>query len=167
MSEKVIIGRLEYVSFPDWNIPRVRAKIDTGARTSALHVENIQWLGHDRIRFDVVLSRKYAHKRVPVETRIKRISHVRPTTGQRQKRYVVTTTMRIGPVQKRIELNLVDRQHMTTRMLLGRTALNGDFLVDPALKDLVSRRRLRKGTGERGRSQASLPDTVPRGGGKK
>lgn len=129
MRGKRIIGWSEFVGLPDWGIRRVRAKIDTGARTSALHVENIRKISAHCVRFDVVLSRNRPTKRVTVEADIVRVSRVRPSTGHRQERYVVATTARIGGLRRRIELSLVSREHMICRMLLGRTSLGG-FLVD-------------------------------------
>jgi hypothetical protein len=124
-----IIGWREYVSLPEWGIRRVEAKIDTGARTSALHVDRIERLAGNRIRFDVVLSRNDALKRVPVTADITRMTRVRSSTGHSQERYVVTTLIRMGGLRRHIELSLVRREKMLCRMLLGRTALSG-FLID-------------------------------------
>lgn len=131
--EKAIVGWREYVSLPDWGIKDLRAKIDTGARTSAIHVESLDELGGDRIRFDVVLSRVVRHKRVTVEADTVRRSHVRSSNGELKERYFVRTTMRIGAVEKEIEVSLVNRDNMNVRMLVGRSALDEDFIVDPAL----------------------------------
>jgi hypothetical protein len=114
---------------PEWGVKRVLAKVDTGARTSALHVDRIARLPGGRVRFEVVLSRKNPARCVPVEADLVRVTRVRSSTGHRQERYVVATSIRIGKWKRRVELSLVRREHMICRMLLGRSALSG-FLVD-------------------------------------
>jgi hypothetical protein len=138
-SDKLIIGRRERVSFPDWGIERVLAKVDSGARTSALHVGNIVDLPGDRVRFEVVLSRADPDQRVPVEADLSRVTRVRPSTGTQHRRHVVTTRIRIGPVEREIEVSLVCRAKMLCRMLLGRTALEG-VLIDVSRKHILSTR---------------------------
>ncbi|MBS1713968.1 MAG: ATP-dependent zinc protease [Armatimonadetes bacterium] len=130
---KATVGWREYVSLPDWGITDLRAKIDTGARTSAIHVEDLDDLGNDRIRFDVVLSRLSRHKRVTVEATAVRRSHVRSSNGDIRERYFVRTVLRIGPIVKTVEVSLVNRDNMNVRMLVGRSALDGSFTVDPEL----------------------------------
>ncbi len=130
--EPLVIGVTEYVDIPAWRIVKMRAKIDTGARTSALHVENIRELGADRVRFDVRLSRSESDRRVTVEARIVRRGQVRPSSGQLEARIFVAVRVRIGPIEREIELSLVDRGRMIFRMLIGRRALANAFLVDPS-----------------------------------
>ena len=119
----LVIGVTEYVDIPAWRILRLRAKIDTGARSSALHVENIRELGSGRVRFDVRLSRSESERRVRVEARIARRGQVRPSSGEPEERIFVAVKVRIGPVEREIELSLVDRGRMIFRMLIGRRAL--------------------------------------------
>jgi len=132
-NHRPIVGWREYVGFPEWGIRRVEAKVDTGARTSALHVDNVKRLTGDRVAFEVVLSRENLDKRTSVVAKIARVSRVRSSNGHQQTRYVVETTIRIGHARRRIETSLVCRKHMLCRMLLGRTALSG-FLIDVDLK---------------------------------
>ena len=129
-SDMLVIGLAEYVDFPAWNIHKLRAKVDTGARTSALHVENIRDLGHGRVRFDVRLHRKRTDRRVTIEAAVLRHGRVRTSTGISEARIFVSTTVKIGPVVREIELSLVDRGNMIFRMLIGRSALSHRFLVD-------------------------------------
>lgn len=146
MKTKAVIGRREYVAFPEWGIRGVEAKIDTGARTSAIHVDNIKRLPGKRVRFDVVLSRRKPDKCVRVEADLVRFTRVRSSTGHQQERFVVATRMRIGEIKRRIELSLVSRRQMLCRMLLGRTALKG-LLIDVDVKHLhgVPERRRPRG----------------------
>ncbi|GAB4194903.1 MAG: ATP-dependent zinc protease [Phycisphaeraceae bacterium] len=142
---KITLGWREYISLPAWGIERVRAKIDTGARTSAIHVGQIQELPNGHIRFEVVLREKPERQTVWVDAEpVVREAKVKPSSGHRQQRPVVRTTMVLGGVEREIELSLVCRKGMLCRMLIGRTALDGVFLVDPAHRYLVSRRRKRK-----------------------
>lgn len=144
MRSRIVVGWNEYVDLPEWGIRRLGAKVDTGAKTSALHVENIEPVGRGRIRFDVVVHRDKRDRHFPVSARVVRRARVRSSNGEYDVRYFVETTVRIGPVEKTIEVSLVDRGKMAHRMLLGRTALAGDFVVDVSkrhLLDPVRRRR--------------------------
>ncbi len=154
---RVLIGWNEYVDIPEWGIRRLRAKVDTGARSSALHVENIEELPRDRVRFDVVLHRVKRERRVHVTTRIARRGRVRSSTGHYETRIFVRAPVRIGPVEREVEVSLVDRERMIFRMLLGRTALSGPFLIDPDRSHVLHPRRRRKARSElkkRGRKGA-------------
>lgn len=135
----ITVGWREFVALPEWGIRRIRAKIDTGARTSALHVDNIEPLPGDRVRFHVILHRHHPHRRVQVEADRVRIARVKPSSGRVQERCVVATRVRLGPVEQVIELGLVCRQQMLCRMLVGRTALEGRFIVDPSARYLLGR----------------------------
>jgi hypothetical protein len=136
---KVVIGWREKVDLPEWGVKGILAKIDTGARTSAIHVENVRHTDGGKVAFDVVLSRNHPDRVTTIETDIIRETHVRTSTGHGHDRIVVGTVMRIGGVQKRIELTLVSRRHMLCRMLVGRTALEEDFLVDVSLKHTAAK----------------------------
>jgi hypothetical protein len=148
--DPVLIGWTEMVDLPQWDIRRLRAKVDTGARTSALHVENIEELPRDFVRFDVVLHRKKRDRRIHVKTRIVRRGRVRSSTGHQTERLFVETTLLMGPIEKRIEISLVDREKMIHRMLLGREALAGPFLIDVDRRMvLTAKRKARRKKGGR------------------
>lgn len=141
----LIIGWTEDIDLPEWDVVRLRAKVDTGARSSALHVENLIELPRNRVRFDVVVHREKRDRHVHVVTPVTRRSRVRSSNGQTETRYFVTTTMRLGSVEREIEISLVDRGKMIHRMLLGRSALSGPFLIDPSRRTVQQRRKpLRK-----------------------
>ncbi len=145
-SQPLVIGWTEYVEIPEWGVKQLRAKVDTGARSSALHVENIQELPRGRVRFDIVLHREKSDRRVHVETRIARRGWVRSSTGHRTQRIFVATTLRIGPIEREVEMSLVDRERMIHRMLLGRTALAGGILINPAQRMRLGRPARKKKT---------------------
>ena len=138
---KIVVGWREPVALPDWGIKRVRAKIDTGARTSAIHVDHIEDLEDGRLRFEVVVRERPERRSVWVESEVARRSRVRPSTGIRQTRPVVVTTLRLGGHDREIEVSLVTRRGMLCRMLVGRTALAGWGVVDPAATHLTDPRR--------------------------
>jgi len=146
--EPVVIGWTEFVDLPDWGVKNLRAKVDTGARTSALHVENIEELPRGFVRFDVVLHRKKRDRRIHVRTRIVRRTRVRSSSGHQSHRLFVATTLRLGPVEQRVEISLVDRRRMIHRMLLGRAALTGPFLVDVDRRMTLTPRRRKKRSGK-------------------
>lgn len=138
--KKSVIGWTEYVDLPDWGIGRLHAKIDTGARTSALHVEDLTPLPDGHVLFHVILSRKKAGKRVEVRAPVARWGRVRSSTGHYSTRCFVTTSIQIGSVVKEIEVSLISRERMMYRMLLGRQALAKDFLVDVTRRHVLGRK---------------------------
>lgn len=140
----IVIGFAEFVDLPKWGIVGLRGKIDTGAKTSALHVSNIHEVGNGRVGFDVRLHRRKVDRTVHVEAKILRRGRVRPSSGDAQTRLFVATTLRIGPIEHEIELSLVDRENMIFRMLVGRTALGHSFLVDPGRRYVLTRRPKRR-----------------------
>lgn len=142
--EPLVLGWSEYVELPEWGIRRLRAKVDTGARTSALHVENVEELPRGFVRFDVVLHRRHRDRRVHVRTRIRRRGRVLSSSGHWTERIFVSTRVGIGPLEREVELSLIDREKMIHRMLLGRTALTGPILVDVNHRMLLSKPRHRR-----------------------
>ncbi|MCH6258942.1 RimK/LysX family protein [Puniceicoccaceae bacterium K14] len=124
------IGWKESIDLPEWGIAHLTAKADTGARRSAIDVKKIKELPNNQVQFDIVLHREDRDITQTVITDIAHQTHVRSSNGQQHERYFVKTVVTIGEQSKTIELSLVDRKAMTCRMLLGRKALEGDFLVD-------------------------------------
>jgi len=129
-----VVGWRERVDLPEWGLKRVRAKIDTGARTSAIDVAQIEELGDGRIRFEVVARTKPERRTRWITAEPARTTLVRPSHGKAHKRVVCSTRVRIGDHEQEIELGLVCRKNMLCRMLIGRTALEGRFLVDSSRK---------------------------------
>jgi hypothetical protein len=148
---KVIVGWSEYVDFPQWDIAGLHAKVDTGARTSALHVEDLIVHNDGTVCFHVIMSRRYSHKRVRVCAPVLKWARVRSSTGHYTMRCFIKTRVRIGPVEKDIELSLVSRERMVYRMLLGRKALEKDFLVDVSRRRALGTRKKKRKTIKRKR----------------
>jgi hypothetical protein len=137
---KQVVGWWERVALPEWGIAGLRATIDTGARTSALDVKDIEDLPRGRVRFSVVVGTRPARLKT-VEAFVVRTARVRSSSGVSQERHVVATTLALGGVARIVEVSLVSRSGMRHRMLVGRTALAGRFVVDPARADLTRQRR--------------------------
>jgi hypothetical protein len=139
----VLIGWKEYVDFPDWGIHRVKVKIDTGARTSALDVpsyEVIQTPGGRVARLRLALNRKRPEERFLIEVPILRTVLVCNSSGTREERPLIETTLRLGPVTRRIPLTITNRSGMLFRMILGRNALAGSCVVDVSKKYLLGKK---------------------------
>lgn len=141
MLSKDIIGWKESVDLPDWGIFSIVAKADTGARRSAIDVKHLEIRPDGLLEFDIVLSRTDRELTHRVSSPIAHVTTVRSSNGQEHKRYFVETTLRVGRHEKKIELSLVCRKAMVCRMLLGRKALEGNFLVDAETKYVTRRRR--------------------------
>lgn len=133
----IVIGWREKIDLPEWGLKRVRAKTDTGARTSAIDVADIEEIGDDEIRFRVVYHHDPEQVTKWIHAKVIRESTVKPSHGETQQRYVCETLIRIGEVERRIEISLVSRKGMLCRMLLGRTALDG-ILVDATRKYVLT-----------------------------
>ncbi len=143
-ASRTIIGWSEPVDFVDWGIRGLTAKVDTGARTSALHVENVEYLSASQVRFDVVLSRRNPARRKTVTARVSRWGRVRSSSGHYTERCFVKAKVRIGPVEKKIEISLISRETLIYRMLIGREALDRDFLVDVSHRSVHAPAKKRK-----------------------
>lgn len=139
-----VIGWSEYIELPDWGVSALKAKTDTGARTSALHVENLEELPDGTLRFEVMHGTRRRPQTTTVVARPSKWGRVRSSNGHYTHRYFVRTTLRVGPVEREIEISLVSRERMLFRMLLGRKALERVFLVDPGRRAVLSERPRRK-----------------------
>ncbi|MBZ0173414.1 MAG: ATP-dependent zinc protease [Phycisphaerales bacterium] len=139
-----VIGWRERIDLPEWGLKRVRAKIDTGARTSAIDVARIEDLPDGRIRFEVVARNGSTRRTKWIEATPVRTSVVKPSHGETQERCVCLTTIRIGDLEREIEIGLVCRKHMLCRMLIGRRAMAGLAVVDPSRKYLKTPRRTKR-----------------------
>lgn len=132
----MVIGWREWVELPVWGI-RMRAKADTGAKSSAIDCAEITELPDERVRFTIRLDRK-EKKLVTVEEPIALRKRVRSSTGVGRDRIFVETTLRLGESEKKVLINLVCRKTMIHRMLLGRETLGGSFLVDSSVDHWVT-----------------------------
>ena len=121
VSRPVIIGRREYLSFVEW---------------PALGVASYELTKTEvpRVRLRLALSRKHPERAIEVEAPVVRMTVVRNSGGTLEQRPVIEAVVRLGNVEKKIQLTLTRRSGMRCRMLIGRQALAGDFVVDVARK---------------------------------
>ena len=142
-TKKIPVGWREWVSLPDLNIQHIKAKIDTGARTSALHafsVKGYKKKGEHRVKF---LIHPYQNRKDVVKECDAKIIDQRSVTdsgGHREKRYVILTTLVLGNDAWEIEMTLTNRDSMKFRMLLGRTAMRGKIIVNPGRSYIVGKK---------------------------
>lgn len=132
--KKPIIGWREWVLLPDLGTPWIKAKIDTGARSSCLHAFDLQEFERDGqpfIRFSVHPRQRSLNETVVVESPLLERRKVRSSNGKAEERFVTVTSLTILNVTFEIELTLSNRSNMGFRMLLGRQALRRRFLIDP------------------------------------
>ncbi|MDH5183170.1 MAG: 30S ribosomal protein S6--L-glutamate ligase [Gammaproteobacteria bacterium] len=133
--EKIVVGSVEWCEFPDLGIPAMKARVDSGAKTSSIHAFNIQAFGrHGKpwVSFEVHPLQKNRRTVVRCEAPIVDRRVVKSSTGESEKRYVIKTSLVLDGTQWPIELTLANRDSMGHRMLLGREAMSGRLLVDPA-----------------------------------
>lgn len=131
---KTTIGWWEWVSLPELGISRVKVKVDTGAKTSALHVSQMHYekIGKKEfIRFVVHPLQRSNRPEIEVRAELLEYRAVRSSVGTLTIRPVICTPIRIGEQDVLAEVTLVNRDMMGFRMLLGRQALKGRFMVDP------------------------------------
>lgn len=135
-----VLGWKEVASLPDWGVDHLRVKLDTGAKTSAIHVRSVEQVGehiHDGltlpvVRMEIPLTRLRRGRVVAVEAPVLGYKSVRDTSATAELRPVVRTRLVCGPLDRDIDVTVTDRSGMIFRMILGRQALAGHALVDPA-----------------------------------
>lgn len=140
------VGWVERVSLPDLGLDML-AKIDTGARTSALHVtrmRTITGLGGDTPRrplLELTIPRRSKRLRTDlvVRVRVRDFVQIKDSSGRSERRPVIETTLRLGDVKRKVRVTLTDRGDMTYPMLIGRTALGAGILIDPSRRHLLDR----------------------------
>ena len=140
LQNKIILGSEEWCALPQLGIPTIKARVDSGAKTSALHAINIAPFkkdGQNWVKFDIN----------PIQNNVKTIIHceaplvdkriVKSSSGFREQRFVIQTNLEIGNGNWLIEMTLTNRDSMGFRMLLGREAMSGRVLVDPEQQYLL------------------------------
>jgi len=136
------VGWREWCSLPDLGLPPIKAKIDTGAKTSCLHAfsvetftkENTEW-----IRFGMHPNQNDTDTEIYCEAPVFDQRDVTDSGGHKEKRYVIQTTLVLAQQQWPIELTLTNRDTMRFRMLLGRTAMEQKIIVNPGKSFLLDK----------------------------
>ena len=143
-----VIGWREWVGLPELHVVALKVKVDSGAKTSALHAEDIVILRNRRtgarsVRF-ILYPRKKKTKPIVAKAPLIGFRKVRSSHGHQTERPVILTKLRLGAEEWRIEVTLINRDIMGSRMLLGRSALKPGFLIDPQQSYLLPRPRRKK-----------------------
>jgi hypothetical protein len=142
-SSKLHLGWREWVDLPELGLKNIKAKVDTGARTSALHAFELRTFkdkGKQRVEFKMHPNQHDRKTVVVCTADIKDQREVRDSGGHREMRWIIETPVSIGGETWPIEITLTARDDMLFRMLLGRTAMRGRMLVDPSRSYLACKR---------------------------
>lgn len=138
---KPVIGWRETLSLPDLGVPAIQAKIDTGAKTSAIHafrIKEVEVEGELFVEFFIHPKKRKAKPEIKARARVLDQRWVRSSNGKRERRYVIETTAQLGENEFPLEVTLTNRDEMGFRMLLGRQALRRRFAIDPGASYLLS-----------------------------
>ncbi|MCF2950070.1 RimK/LysX family protein [Paraglaciecola aquimarina] len=141
-NQKHLVGALELCDLPDLTLSGLEARVDTGATTSSLHVDNIQEFERDNqtwISFDIHPDVHDVNKLVRREAIPKSLRKVKSSNGTFERRYVIETDILIADMQWQIQLTLTDRSSMKYLMLLGRETMAGRLVVDPEHEFLLTK----------------------------
>lgn len=138
-----LIGWREWVALPDLGIAGVKAKIDTGARSSALHTHDYEIYetatGERRVRFHLHPLRTRSWLELECDAPVTGLREVKDSGGHVELRPFLTTTVTLGGIAWLVDLSLTNRESMRFRMLIGRAALRGRFHIDPARSYLLGK----------------------------
>ncbi len=141
--ERKRLGWREWVGLPELGVDALRVKVDSGARTSALHAEDItifrnKKTGQRSVRF-TIYPRKDKKNKIKARAPLLEKRRVRSSLGHETERPVILTLLTVGDECWPVEITLINRDIMGYRMLLGRSALQANFLIDPAHSYLLSK----------------------------
>jgi len=133
-TELVTIGWREWVALPDLQVPGIKAKVDTGARTSALHTAEYECFedqdGQWQVRFQLHPIKNRSDCVIETQASVQAFREVKDSGGHVEKRPFIETQVQLGEFEWPIQISLTNREQMKFRMLLGRTAIKRRFAVD-------------------------------------
>mgnify|MGYP000181944515 CR=1 FL=1 len=135
MNDLNLLGSEEWCQFDDLSIPAIKARIDSGAKTSSIQASKIKIFEKDLekwVRFEVYPVQENRSISVLCQAKVEDVRQVKSSQGVAEKRPVIKTKVQIADQSFEIELTLANRETMEYRMLLGREAINGRYLVDPS-----------------------------------
>lgn len=131
LKDKVMIGRVEWVEVPELKI-KIRARIDTGAKTTSMHAYKIEELQREDGLWIKFYTRTEEGTEIEMTRKVESTQKVANATGPTTRRYVIREKLKLGSVTREISLNLNDRDKMAYKLLIGRNFLLGHFTVDVA-----------------------------------
>jgi hypothetical protein len=135
-ADRPVLGWREWVGLPQWGVAHLKAKIDTGARTSSLHAFDLEWFERDGepwVRFEIHPWQRSTAEAVVAEAAVESTRDIRSSSGEIDHRPVVRAPVSIAGHDVDAEITLTRRDEMGFRMLIGREAMRGRFLVDPGV----------------------------------
>lgn len=138
--EKKIIGSEEWCVLPNLQIPAIKARIDSGAKTSSIHALNITPFkknGEKWVRYEVFPLQSNPSVSIHCESKIAATRYIKSSTGISEKRYVILTDLLLGEDKYEIEITLANRDSMGFRMLLGREAMIDRMIIDPSKEECL------------------------------
>ena len=141
MNDKLILGSLEVCDLPDIGVVDLQMRVDTGAKTSSIHVDNISRFkknGKLWVKFDIHPDFYNVNSVIECQSLIHDVRTVKSSNGESQKRYVISTLIKLGRLSWPIEITLTDRSDMSNLMLLGREGMGDRILVDPSQSFLIT-----------------------------
>jgi hypothetical protein len=140
-TQKLILGWREWLALPELDIGQIKAKIDTGARSSALHayfIDPYHKGGQHWVMF-AIHPKQNSDVSIECHAPVKDRRMVTDSGGHKQRRYVIETRLILGQTAINAEITLTNRDSMLFRMLLGRTAINSSFIIDPNASFLLGK----------------------------
>ena len=143
----IVLGWREWLALPELGLPALKAKVDTGAKTSALHafyVERFRRSRKDFVRFDIHPLQQCSDLVLTCTAELIDQRQVSDSGGHRESRYVIRTLVQLGEREWPIEITLTNRDTMLFRMLLGRSALQEGLLVDASASYLLGKQPARR-----------------------
>ena len=141
MNKKMLIGNTEALCLPELGITGLHTRVDTGAKTSSLHVDNLLCFKEDGerfVEFDLHPDVYHLEETIRCTAKLKASKNIKSSNGEVETRCVIETLLRIGGKQWLIDLTLSNRQDMTYMMLLGRQGMSDKVIVDPAGEFLLT-----------------------------
>ena len=139
---KFLVGALEFCDLPDLDLTNLQMRVDTGAATSSLHVDNIEEYlseGKRRVRFDIHPDVHNVDEILTTTASLSGRKMVKSSSADKEKRVVIKTAIKLGGKMWKIKLTLTDRSSMTNLMLLGREAMKDRIIVDPSQEFILSK----------------------------
>lgn len=137
-SNKIIVGRVEWVRLPQFNL-KLEARIDTGARNCSLNAINPKEIEINGIKYVEFITFDSQKKELKLKAKIAKIKTIKSAGGSATRRYVIKTTVILGNVERDVFITLHDRTNMEYPFLVGRNLLRGKFIVDVSHSHLLER----------------------------